>query len=431
MIMKINRYVILLTTCIPLHAQASNWQQVQGNEMPDAPLCRAFGFIQPTYTNIDAQPVNGLQGAAAVYNGEYSALNLNWPNLQLPHQFQILHASVGARGNLTDEVNYLVALDAGRNGITYYRDVVLTDASLTYNFIPGARVRAGLFKLPTSEEALQTINTSFPYIYNSNAVLYLLVGLPVQSTGVVNANGTSSANLSSGFSGFRDWGIQVYDWFNRGKWEYSYAAMLSNGGAIDKLGDSDGRKDLTLRFQTSYLFGGQGPNREDVSTFVWRQEGSRLFGTQEYGLVREGFGIKYLHGNYRVTGEYLRADGMIVGGQAPPFVGQPFAVGVNEKAHGGYVEGGWRFQPQWEADFRYDILDFMTQNAANERDFATNTLGIQYFINPAAHAIFNYEWRSMKVPNSDAISAGASRSNAQTIANNLGNRVSVQLTWSF
>ncbi|MDP2805408.1 MAG: porin, partial [Gallionellaceae bacterium] len=283
----------------------------------------------------------------------------------------------------------------------------------------------------TSEEALLAINTSYPYVYNSNAVLYLLVGLPVAANGAVNVNGASSARLVSGFSGFRDWGVQVYDGFNQGQWEYSYAAMVSNGGSIDNPNDSDARKDLTVRFQTSYLFGGQGPNREDVSAFVWRQDGSRLFGTEHFGLVREGLGLKYLRGKYRVSSEYLRGNGMIVGGQTPPFAGQAFAAGVNEKADGWYVEGGWRFLPQWEADLRYDYLDFMMQTAANEREMASTTLGLQYFINPATRAIFNYEWRNMKVSNPTAIAAGVARNNALNIADNLGDRISVQLTWSF
>jgi len=423
--------VAILTMLAATSAQATNWLQLQGNEAPNAPAFRYFGFVQPTYTYIDARPVTTLQGAAAVFNGKYSTLNLNWPNLERPHQFQVLRAGLGARGRLTDEINYFLALDAGQNGTTYYSDVMLTDASLTFSFIPGARVRAGLFKLPTSEEALQAVNVSSPYVYNSNAVLYMLVGLPVQSSGAVNPAGASFANLTSGFSGYRDWGVQVYDTFNRGQWEYSYAAMLSNGDSIDRMNDSDGRKDLTLRFQASYLLGGKGPNREDISAYIWRQDGSRLFGAQHYALVREGVGLKYLQGEYRASAEYLRAAGMMVAGQTPPFVGQPFVVGVNEKAGGWYLEGGWRFLPQWEADLRYDYLDFMTQTLANEREFATTTLGLQYFVNPATRVIFNYEWRDMKVPNPAAIAAGAPLNNAQTIAANLGDRASMQLTWSF
>lgn len=412
-------------------ACASNWLQLQGNEPADAAAFKVLGFVQPSYTYIDAGPISGLQGASAAHNGKYSTLNLNWPELESAHQLQVIRAGLGARGRLNEEINYFLALDAGQNGVNYYHRVTLTDASLTFNQLRGARIRAGLFKLPTSEEALLAINVSYPYVYNSNAVLYMLVGLPVEASGAVSSSGASAARLSSGFSGFRDWGVQVYDWFERGQWEYSYAAMVSNGAAIDSPLDNDGRKDLTLRLQASYLFGGQGPNRQDISTFVWRQSGARQFGTEHYGMVREGLGIKYLQGVHRVTAEYLRASGMVVGGQTPPFFGQVFAAGVNEKAAGGYIEGGWRFQPEWEANLRYDYLDFMTETAANEREFATTTLGLQHFIDPATRVIFNYERRNMKVTSPLAIAAGAARNNALTIADNLGDRISLQLTRSF
>lgn len=425
------RAALLLAAGLSFPAQATNWLQVQGNEAPNTPPFRFAGFLQPTYTHIDAAPITGLQGAAAANNGAYTSLNLNWPQLKYANQFQFARAVASARGSLNDDINYLVALDAGQNGVTYYQDAVLTDASITFNYIPGARIRAGLFKVPTSEEALLTVNTSYPYVYNSNAVLYLLVGLPTVASGPVNPAGTTPANLIGGFSGFRDWGVQVYDWFNRGAMEYSYAAMLSNGGPIESLRDSDGNKDLTLRLQASRIFGGGGPNREDVSVFAWQQSGKHRFGGQDFNQGRAGAGLKYLQGDYRVSSEYIRADGMIVGGQTPPFVGNPFAVGVNEKAHGWYAEGGWRFRPKWELDLRYDYLDFMTQNAANEREFATTTFGIQRYIDKNTRVTFNYEWRRMKVSNPAAVAPGAALSNALAIAANLGNRVSLQLTWSF
>ena len=43
----------------------------------------------------------------------------------------------------------------------------------------------------------------------------------------------------------------------------------------------------------------------------------------------------------------------------------------------------------------------------------------------------NYEWRDLDVPNPLAIPAGAQRNNAQLIADNLGDRASLQLTWFF
>lgn len=422
---------LLLAAGMSFQAHATNWLQVQGNEVAGAPLVKLSGFVQPTYTYIDAVPIKGLRGATNVNNGEFTVLNLNWPQLKNSDQFQFMRAAVNMRGKLTENINYLIAFDAGQNGTTYYQRPVLTDASITFNAIPGARIRAGLFKVPTSEETLMIVNTSSPYVYNSNAVLYLLVGLPTATSGPANPSGTTPANLIGGFSGFRDWGVQVYDWFNQGSMEFSYAAMLSNGGAIENMQDSDGNKDLTLRLQASKIFGGSGPNREDLSFFMWQQSGKRRFGAQNFDQSRAGIGLKYLQGNYRVSSEYIQADGMIVGGPTPPFFGYPFAVGVNEKSNGWYLEGGLRFYPQWELDLRYDYLNFMTQNAANKRAFATTTFGVQRFIKKNTRAIFNYEWRDMKVSNPGAIPAGAALTNAQTIAGNLGGRISLQITWSF
>ncbi|MDP2804318.1 MAG: porin, partial [Gallionellaceae bacterium] len=152
--MKLRLAAALLATAASCAAQATNWLQLQGNEAANAPAFRVFGFVQPSYTYIDAQRMSGLQGATIANNGQYSTLNLNWPELQQPHQFQVIRAGLGARGKLNDKINYFAALDAGQNGVNYFQDVSLTDVSLTFNYLPGARVRAGLFKLPTSEEAL-------------------------------------------------------------------------------------------------------------------------------------------------------------------------------------------------------------------------------------------------------------------------------------
>ena len=43
----------------------------------------------------------------------------------------------------------------------------------------------------------------------------------------------------------------------------------------------------------------------------------------------------------------------------------------------------------------------------------------------------NHEWREAKVPNPLALTNVVQRSNANTVADNLGDRVSLQLTWNF
>jgi hypothetical protein len=418
-------------------ALATNWLQVQGNESADAPLFKPFGFLQPTYTRIDAEPVTGLAGAAAAYNGQDQVANLVGPDLDADAKFQFFRARLGARGvlsPLSDKINYFFLVEGGRNAITAEHDLMVTDASLTFNFIPGARLRAGLFKVPTGEEALVAVHTNYPYVYFTGMSENLLVErqlAPSTAAGAVPA-GLAKADVTSGGSGFRDVGIQLYDWFNTGPWELSYAAMLSNGESIDRLGDRDGNKDLTLRLQASYIFGGKGPNRDDLSLYVWRQDGERRFGTTDYDRLREGAGFMFRKDSYRVSGEYMHGKGMILNGPNPPFVGAPFyTVGLTDEARGWYLEGGWRFHPKWEVDLRHERFDRMTETAANERQFTTTTLGLQYFINPDTRVTVNYELRDATVSNPQAIPAGPNRDNALKIADNLGDRLSVQLTWKF
>lgn len=424
-----------LTCMSPVHA--TNWLQVQGNEPAGTPLFKPFGFLQPTYTSISADPLTGLQGGAAGYNGQDQVANLVGPDLDNDAKFQFFRARLGARGVLTplsEKINYFLLTEGGRNALTSEHDFVITDASMTFNFIPGARIRAGLFKVPTGEEALVAVHTTYPYVYFTGMTESLLVErqvAPSTATGAAPA-GLAKAEVISGGSGFRDVGIQLYDWFNKGPWELSYAAMLSNGESIDRVGDRDGNKDLTLRLQASYIFGGKGPNRQDFSIYMWRQAGERHFGAQDYDRIRQGAGFMFRKANYRLSGEYMQGEGMIFGGPNPPFVDAPFSVvGLEDKAHGWYLEGGWRFHPKWELDLRHERFDRMTETAANEREFTTTTLGLQYFINPDTRVTVNYELRDADVSNATAIPAGPNRNNALKIADNLGDRMSVQVTWKF
>jgi len=414
-------------------AHAANWLQLQGNEPADTGYYQFFGFLQPTYTYIDADAIQGLAGSAAAFNGQLTLPNRVGPELTDNTELHFFRARLGMRGNLVPgKINYFLLAEAGKNAITSERDLMMTDASITFNYIPGARIRAGLFKVPTSEEALVAVHLAFPYVYFTNVANNLLIENQVRSTGPVALSGASNGKTVSAGSGFRDWGVQVYDWFERDAWEFSYALMVSNGNEIEELGDDDSHKDITGRLQASYVFGkSRGPNREDASVWIWHQDGKRRFGTQTFDRIREGIGARYQKGPWRATAEYLRGDGMIVSGPNPPFPGQPTQVGVNEKADGWYVEGGWRFHKDWEVDLRYDYFDRMTKTAALEREFDTTTLGVNWYFYKNTRLTLNYEWRDVKVSNPSAIPAGAQRNNALAIANNVGDRASIELTWFF
>lgn len=431
--MKQRMLAALLVAALPVSAHAANWLQLQGNEAPNTGRFSLFGFLQPSYTYIDADPIQGLLGTAAPFNGQLTLPNRVGPENEDKDELHFFRARLGARGNiLPGKINYFLLAEAGKNAITSQRDVMMTDASITFNYIPGARIRVGLFKLPTSEEALVAVHMAYPYVYFSNAATNLLVENQVRSTGAVSLTGASNGNTVSAGSGFRDWGVQVYDWLNKGPWEFSYALMVSNGNEIEELSDDDGNKDITGRLQASYVFDkSKGPNREDASVWLWHQNGEREFGGRDFDRIREGIGARYQKGPWRATAEFLRGDGMIVAGPNPPFPGQPTQIGVNEKADGWYIEGGWRFHKDWEVDLRHDVFNRMTEAAALERQFTTTTLGANWFFYKNTRLTLNYEWRDLEVPNLSAIPAGAQRTNAQLIADNLGDRASVQLTWFF
>ena len=445
--MKIKPIAVMLAACLSSSAHAANWVDVLATEPDDAPAIKPFGFVQPTYTYFDANPLSGMGGAAASTNGQYQIQNQVGPTFENKDQFQFFRAQFGLRGRLTDQINYFLLTDVGSNLTTVQHPIVVTDASMTFSFIPGAKIRAGLFKLPTGEEALVSIPLAYSYVYYSAVTSALVqetfyqnvIGTPA-GCAVISGNTTLDCGMAvSGNNAFRDWGIQVFDSFRKDDWELGYAAMISNGNEIESISDNNSSKDFTARLQLSYVFKGTGALREDADVFIWHQSGERTYGGTDYDRTREGVGYCVTKGPYRTSGEYIRAKGMVAAGPNPPVVPAsgnlepPYNLNLapRGKADGWYLEAGWRFLPDWEIEARYDEFDRNTNDAAAERLFKTWTLGGQYFINKTTRVTLNYEWRDAEVPSPLATTNATQRKNATTVADNLGNRVSLQLTWSF
>jgi Phosphate-selective porin O and P len=444
---RIKTIAAMLAASLPLSAHAANWVDVLATEPADARPIKPFGFVQPTYTYIDADPLSGMGGAAISTNGQYQIQNLVGPTFENTDQLQFLRAQFGLRGRLTDKINYFLLTDVGHNLTTVQHPLMVTDASMTFSFIPGAKIRAGLFKLPTSEEALVSNPIAYSYVYYS-AVGSALVqetfyqdvtGTPAGCTALAGATTLDCGMAVAGNNAFRDWGIQVFDSFRKNNWELGYAAMVSNGNEIESISDNNSSKDITARLQLSYVFKGKGPLREDANVFIWRQAGERTYGGTDYDRIREGVGYRVTKGAFRTSGEYIRADGMVAGGPNPPVVPAsgnlepPYNLNLAPagKADGWYLEAGWRFHPSWEIEARYDEFDRNNNDPAAERLFKTWTLGGQYFINKTTRVTLNYEWREAEVPTPLAITNATQRSNANIVADNLADRISLQLTWSF
>ena len=394
-------------------AFAANWLALQGTEPDDAaPRAKLWGFIQTQYQTDNSEPNS---------SNEYVPPKLINANLTSQDQFNVNRARIGVRGTgfpLDGKVNYFFLAEFGSNAITLANggNPRITDASITLNQIPGARIRMGLFKTPGNEEGLQAIHV-FDYInFSTVANQLMLERFPTDSyvanNGPVTLPATTSAvGFDKPVGAFRDVGIQVFDIFKKDDWEHSYAVMLGNGNGLN-FGDNDDSKDLYLYWSSEKVFGGKKGRREGLKMFVWSQTGKRTLqnadtveetqfiqpvdsdgnlvvdsdgnpvyvsvpGTEtvtknaptQYDRKRSGLGFKYLKKPYRVTFEYMQGDGMIfVGPDKPTFIvntnnSTTTAAGDGRtgKANGWYLDGGWYIPgSKWEIDARYDVYNRLT-----------------------------------------------------------------------
>ncbi len=445
----------LSMSCIGLlsaPAYSANWLMLQGTEPTDAaPRAKVWGFIQPEYQKTDDTKLK-----AGAFSGQKAVFNQIRPDLNTNESFNVLRARLGVRGiglPLDSNVNYFLLAEFGNNGITRNGggSAKITDASVTLNHIPGARIRVGQFKHPGSEEGLQAIHV-FDYINFSNVVNQMILerffdgdGSTTAGNGTgVCAGGTANvacANKPNGpVSAFRDVGVQVFNTFKSGDWEHSYAVMYGNGNGIAR-GDNDDNKEVYLYWASEWVFGGKGPRREGMKLYAWSQDGKRTLtgataaggtgGAGEYDRERSGVGLTFRKGSQRAAFEYITADGMIFNGTDGGAVAgsannagtgtASFNVATTGEADGWYLHYGWAFHPKWELDVRYDILNRLTDNTNGERKFETWTLGMQYFFNKKTRLIANYEVRDAEAPNQ------ASSAAANQILDSMDDRISLQL----
>ncbi|WP_373018576.1 porin [Thiomicrorhabdus sp.] len=411
-------------------AQAANWLMIQGTEKDhQAPRAKVWGFVQAEYQQTDDTKLT-----AGPYAGKSAAFNQMAPQLDTSQGFNVRRARIGVRGGnfpLDEKVNYFLLTEFGNNGITTGGDASqgqLTDASVTLNHIPGARIRVGLFKTPGAEEGLQGIPV-FNYVNFSNVTDRLLLERYFD-------NSTGNTGRSAPVGAFRDTGVEVFDAFRVGEWEHSYAVMLGNGNGL-ALTDNDKHQDLYLYASTEKIFNNTtGPRRQGLKFFAWMQDGKRTL--DDVGTVdrkRTGLGTTYWDGKYRLAAEYITADGMIYGGTSGaglPSDGATFSVFPDQKADGYYVDLGYRVMPNLELNVRYDKLDSATKtdaasntNQDKHREFQTTTLGAQYFFNKKTSLRVNYEIRSIEAP--DAPSTAP----VHDILDSVDNRVSAQISLVF
>jgi hypothetical protein len=467
---------------------AANWLMLQGTEHPLAPAHKFWGFIQPAWTHDTSDDLSGLTDPPgppdfSANNGERLAITSVSPWFDDNEEFHVRRARFGARGvftgrlrnSFTSKMNYFTLFEVAPNLLTYdpfgdrARAIALDHLSVTFNHLPGARIRAGLFKTPGPEEALQGVHT-LDYIgltdFVAREVLERFVkGAAKPAGSPASPQLGTPKNTAYGINAVRDWGVQVFAAFEHAQWDLSYAVMLGRGEAISESGGFNDPPELYLYASAEHaLPGGWGIRKQGVKMYGWYQYGQRQFSSdpqdKDYDRSRYGIGARLLAGipdstaKVRFAVELMQAEGMIffapAGGVADGKVDNgnlQIAAEDGNKARGLTMDLGLFPNNKWQFDLRYHRHDLLydtaaTVNPGNERELSEITLGLNYHFSRKLRLTINYIFRDLEAPQPYASSAPGGRfpvkaiadgitQNVKKVVSTVDNRAGVQLTWLF
>ena len=462
-------------------ASAADWVMLQAME-PPATTHKVFGVVQASYTNFfGCDKLEGLRNVGtnqfSLLNGSYNANCRVGPDLKDRQSgVNLDNLAIGLRGNLIpSRINYFLMVNAGMNGSTYdpldtdrARLISVTDATMTFSYVPGVRMRVGLMKKPGPEELYQGLD-AINYIWPTDFIARVQTERFVRS----NTKGTrpipGQSDGTASFSGYdgdigRDWGIQFFDAFKSGKWTHTYAVMVGQGSGVHDLNDYNSKKDLNLYLSSEHdLPGGMGPNKHGVKFYAYRQQGTRNFEitpdgdlSEDFGFTRHGFGVKALgeifgagRGRHRLGAELMYANGMVFYTPTGNVVDEAFggqlqvAAEKGNKARGLTIDYGYYLNSTWDFSVRYSRNDELyrtlgttTWNDADYRKIQGVTFGVNYRFNPKTRLTANLELRDVKAPNAVYLGGTPQQrdiqtSNARIVSDSVGARFGVQLTHTF
>jgi hypothetical protein len=485
----------LLLALASATAPAADWVMLQGTEPADAAPYRFFGAAWLTYTNNfgcdafaglrrpDGTPGGSPTGGPALNNGSYHNACVVAPEFKDTEELVLDNLMGGVRGNLIPgKINYFLALNAGSNFFNYLpyqteRHVLLSvqDASMTFSYIPGARVRAGLFKKPGPEDIQRAPAPEFIFpasalaqwqlevFVRSNA--YFRNGQPIPGQGFAGAGGVASYGYDADMG--RDWGVQAFDSFRMDRWTLGYALMWGWGNGIHLREELNPHKDINLGLSAEFdLPGGKGPNKHGVKFTGYYQQGERKFvidalGTesQPFDRIRYGFGVRALgellgagNGVHRVGLDAWLGEGMLFITPSGNVVEGAFGNGnlsvAAEKGNKGrgfsvdygyYLGEKWRFGARWG----YNNTLYSTEGIwtpADERRFEDFTLGATYFFMPNLQLSGEYQFRDVSAPNpvlpiantpAAINNAAVQTTNQNIITGSVGDRFALRLIYSY
>lgn len=381
----------------PPLAEAADYLTILGTEegRPDVPF-QFFGFAQVVASGTMPSPITGLESEAlAPYNGAYEAHSAYKGPDQL-YGFRVQRARLAGRGSAPgteQRLTWFMMFEAGTSAFTLDSPVVPTDISTTFSPHRGPNIRAGLFKPPTADEALEIVPTSQDTINFSSPMTQL-----VMERRITNGRPTGRSNA------FRDTGVMVFDSHSVGSLEISWAGALSNGNIGGW--DNNPNKDVSGRVQLAKLYDDKrlSPLRQEAAGFVWFQRGIRTIADEPDTLrLRTGAGLHLRKGGLRARGEVVYARGVIQAEAAIPVAGQPPSLLLNAEALGVTTLLAYQVTPKWELILAGDHLhQGLGEGDGDDRWSVGGRAGAVYVVSSHAQVRVNGEFTRWKAPYADA-----------------------------
>ena len=450
----------LCTSALPVGAYAADWLTLVGTEPPGRDF-RWWCIIQPQYIHDYGKSLRGLAGRAAGNNGKLVIKNTVAPWFDEREEFSVRRLRLGARGrfrgrlstSFTSKMSYFCMVEAGQNLMTYRpfggrdRPVALSEVFLTFTHIPHIKIQTGLFKNPGPEEIMQPAGFFGDYIQRPSFIgkdyleIFARGALISSSASGMPEEAGRPQTVGYGFSGARDWGIQVFDTLHAGdRWAVSWAFKLGRGESISTVDTWNHTPEIYLYTAAEYrLPGGRGALKNGIKLYSWFQWGRRTFATdperRSFSRFRYGSGFKALWEimglRQRLAMDFMMADGMIFRGLSGKVKGGflVYATDTENRDRGITVDYGL-YIGKWQLNYRWHLHQVLYDSdgemwcSADRRNIYEYTMGIRYNFTDRIRLMCDFMISDVKAPDSD-------NRNVDIIVDSVGNRMAVQLTWIF
>lgn len=424
-------FLILSASPISSVANAGDWVMLQGTEPAESAELKTLLFLQPSFSY-----TKGSLLSAGPFKGKKGVFNLNGPDFRSSAEFYNARGFALIRGIVpkTDKkINFFGMVDFGKNLLTGSekttgnpRNFQIADISLTFNYLPFFRVRAGQFITPGSNEMMKAIHF-YDYINYTNFTVFTMLDWNMPGPG----DGTASNRPPFPNAGFRDIGIMIFDTFSIDFSKHTYALMFGQGNGISRF-SNDKNIDVHGRYRSYFPFS----KEKNLEFILWGVKGKRKMSSngavQTFKRDRYGADLSVKWRNWRTEFSGAYGDGIIFHGTfgaGPPGLRNDknqiasFLTLPSENAIGGHVSINYDIS-NYVIGFRYDILGYGLRENLNGRIFQTLTLSAQYkFAKFPTRLIFNYEWRQAEAPRL------SSTHPVNQFLSNMDNRISLSLFW--